>query len=395
MSRGIMRSTENKRISVGLFCRVLPQYRLAIYERLAKADGIDLMVYYSREPKYYSLRTVDPAGRFPHQRIEMKAIRLGNQELLFQPEIKKIVASGRHDVVILSANPRLLSNFPALWAAKRSKVGVVWWSLGIMPNQSRITLNVRRVLMKIPDALVFYTQAEKDFFVSHGVSPEKVFVAQNTVCVNQERAAAAQWSHEDIAAFQQNNGFYGKKVLLFCGQLREKKRVDWLLSALRTIRQNGYDYLLFLIGPDNTQGQAARLASDLDLDDSVRFLGPIYGAEHLAPWFLSARALVVPRAIGLAALHGFAFNLPCITSRDRRYQTPEATALRDGYNCLLYEDGSIHDMAVKIIKLGEDDAVHRSLCANARRTMEEEYTVDRMVDGFVQAIHYAKACVSR
>jgi glycosyltransferase involved in cell wall biosynthesis len=115
----------------------------------------------------------------------------------------------------------------------------------------------------------------------------------------------------------------------------------------------------------------------------------MYGAKQLAPWFLSARALVVPRAIGLAALHGFGFNVPCITSRDRRYQTPEAAALKDGYNSLMYEDGDIEDLSAKIIQLGENDRLQRELSENARRTMDEEYTLDKMVDGFVRAIRYA------
>jgi len=379
----------NQRISVGLFCRVLPQYRLAIYEQLAKRPEIDLTVYYSKEPSYYSLKTVDPEGRFKSELIEMRAWRFGKQEFLYQPDASRLIKSGRFDVVILPGNPRLLSNFPVLLAAKKRKIGVVWWSLGIMPMQSRVTLYARRILMSIPDALVFYTQDEKDFFVSHGIPAEKVFVAQNTVCVKDEKEAAARWTDDDLVAFARKNGFYGRKTFLFCGLLREKKRIDWLFSAFRDVLAKGYKYHLFVIGPDPTGGKYADLASEMGLDGAVRFLGPIHSAEELAPWFLSAKALVVPRAIGLAALHGFAFGLPCITSCDRRYQTPEAAALKDGYNSLLSVDGSIYDLAAKIIELAENDALHARLCENARRTMEEEYTVDKMVDGFVKAIHYA------
>jgi len=381
-------------ISVGLFCRVLPKYRLGIYERLSQRPEIDLTVLYSKEPSYYSLKTVNPDGRFKSELIEMRAWRFGKQEFLYHPDASRLIKSGRFDVVILPGNPRLLSNFPALWACKKHRVGIVWWGMGTMPRQSGLTFYVRRKLMDIPEALVFYTKDEKKFFVSHGIPAEKVFVAQNTICTMKEKEAAGKWSPDLLAAFARENGFLGSKIFLFCGQLREKKRIDWLLSAFRDVLAKGYDYRLFIIGPDGTGGKFQNLASQKGLGDAARFLGPIYAAEQLAPWFLSARALVVPRAIGLAALHGFGFGLPCITSRDRRYQTPEAAALRDGYNSLMYEDGNIDDLSTKIIQLGEDDSLHIELSCNARRTMEEEYTVDKMVDGFCEAIAYAKKQVS-
>lgn len=380
---------KNAAIRVGFFYRVLPSYRLAIMEELARQPGIDLTVYYSSEPSYYSLKTVDPGDRFPSRRIAMKAWRVGGQEILYQPDVKTIVASGKHDVIVLPGNPRLLSNFAALRIAKRNRVGVVWWSLGIMPSQSKVTLFLRRVLMKVPHALVFYTEAERAFYDAHGLPGSRIFVAQNTIGVTEERAAAAKWTPDLLSDFARDNGFHGKKVFLFCGQIREKKRVDWLFRAFSIMRQSRRNDMLFLIGPDGTHGLAARFVSDLKLSDSVRFLGPIYGADALAPWFLSARALVVPRAIGLAALHGFAFGLPCITSRDPRHQTPELVALNDGFNCFLYDDGNLDDLSAKMALLAGDDAVLKEMSANARRTMDEEFTTGKMVAGFVQAIHYA------
>lgn len=383
-----------KKIRVGFFYRMLPHYRLPIMEALSKEKDIDLTVLYSKEPPWYSLKTVDPDGMFPSEVIERKSWRFGKQEFLYHTDATRLIASGKFDVVILPANPRLLSNFPALRACKKHGIGVVWWSLGIMPKQSKVTLAIRRMLMKIPESIVLYTNDERDYFVSKGLPPEKVFVAQNTISVESERQAAMKWSDQRIAKFQVENGIQNKNLFLFCGQLREKKRVDWLLTAFAEVLKSDSDCHLCIIGSGESQEGLSLLSSELGIKRDVTFTGAIYDSIELAPWFISARALVVPRAIGLASFHGFAYGVPCITSADLRHQTPEANALVDNYNCLLYLDGDIGDLAKKMTLIACDGKLYKQLLGNACKTMNEKFTTQKMVDGFCQAIRYAKKCVS-
>jgi glycosyltransferase involved in cell wall biosynthesis len=376
-------------ISVGFFYRVLPSYRLAIMEELARQSGIDLMVYYSTEPKYYSLKTVDPGDRFPNRKIEMKAWRLGSQEILYQPLTKAIIESGKHDVIVLSANPRLLSNFPALYTAKRKRIGIVWWSLGLMANQSPVTMAIRRWLMRIPDAVVLYTKDERDYFVGRGVPPEKVFVAQNTISVGREHAAVSNWDREKGKCFLRDRGLLGKKLLLYCARIYKNKQPDLLLLALQKLVQKDASYHLVVIGSGEYEDGLKKLAAKLHLEGHISWLGPLYDPELLAPWYLGARVKVIPSAIGLASYQSFAYGLPVITSADMRRQSPEAVALKNGYNCLLYKHGNVEDLKSKIETLSNDDRLWSILSANATRTMTEEYTVEKMVRGFVDAIRFA------
>ncbi len=153
---------------LAVLCRILPHYRLAVFERLSKMPGIRLMVYYSREPSYSSLKTIDPRDRFPSRRIEMKAWKWAGQEVLFQPKAREIVDSHMHDVVILSGNLRLLSNLLALVAARRRRIGVVWWTMGRQPLQSRISMRIGMWLTAICDAVLVYTHDEKTFLYQQG-----------------------------------------------------------------------------------------------------------------------------------------------------------------------------------------------------------------------------------
>jgi glycosyltransferase involved in cell wall biosynthesis len=183
----------------------------------------------------------------------------------------------------------------------------------------------------------------------------------------------------------------GKKVFLFCGQLRPRKQIELLFEALRKLRVNDPEYHLVVAGGSPAQSGLQELAGRSGIGDAITWLGPLYNPDELAPWFLMSRALVVPRAIGLAVLHACAYGLPCITTADRRYQTPEVAALRQGYNCCLFRDGDAQDLAEKLRLLAEDDRLQEELGRNARTTIEQEYTMEKMVEGFVQAVSYAAA----
>ena len=319
----------------------------------------------------------------------MKAIRVGNQELLFQPEIKKIIGSGRHDVVILSANPRLLSNFPALYTAKRKRIGVVWWSLGLMPNQSSFTLAIRKSIMRIPDALVFYTDLEKNYFVASGIQADKVFVAQNTIDVSDCLQEEAKWSPDSVEEFRAGQGLQGKKVILYCARLTRWKRLDLLLRAVAELSTNEPKYHLVVIGRGDGENDFKDIAEELNIRDAITWLGPIYEQAKLAPWFLIADVLVVPEVLGLTVFHSFAYGLPVITCDSYDHQAPESVAARHGYNGLLYKQGNLGDLTACISRICKDDNLRSRLSGNAKRTILTEYTPDKMVDGFVQAIRYS------
>jgi len=386
---------QNSVIRVGLFCRVLPQYRLAIYERLAKQPGIDLTVLYSKEPPYYSLKTVHPNGRFKAELIPMRSWRMGNRELLYHTTARRIISSGRFDVVILPGNPRLLSNFPALWAARRHGTGVVWWSLGFMANQSAITLAIRRLLMRIPEAVVLYTEREQEHFLRAGIPEDKVFVAQNTIDVSGCLQEAAKWSPDRLREFARDNGLAGKKVILYCSRLTAWKRLDLLIRALDKLPTSAPEYRLLVIGAGPKEQNYRALAAELHVDSQIGWVGAIYGQQQLAPWFLSADVLVMPEALGLTIFHSFAYGLPVITCDDCKCQGPEYAAMRNGDNGLLYKRGDVDALTASISRICADPTLRSRLSCNARQTVLTEYTPEKMVNGLVHAIRHAQGMASR
>ncbi len=390
----VMIRYEMNKIRVGLFCRVLPKYRLGIYEQLSKRSEIDLMVLYSNEPPWYSLKTVDPNGMFPSEVIEMKAWHFGKQEFLYHTDAARIIASGRFDVVILPANPRLLSNFPALRACKKHRVGIVWWGMAKMYKQKWVTYTLRRYLMKIPEAVLLYTKREAQELTDSGRSEEKIFVAQNTIDTTEMILEFQKWDNNRLLAFKEHYGLEGRKLLLYCARLTEVKRLDILLRSLAALVREDPSYLLAVIGDGGEKGRYVMEAEKLGIREHVRWLGSVYEQAKLAPWFLSAKAFIVPEGIGLAAFQSFAYSLPCITSDSRHHQSPEMEAIIHEENGLLYAHRDIKSLADNIKKICNDEKFRNILQKNAFITITEKYSCEKMVDGFHEAIRYAKKCVS-
>jgi len=129
----------------------------------------------------------------------------------------------------------------------------------------------------------------------------------------------------------------------------------------------------------------------LGLGDHARFLGALYDEEQLAPWFKVAGAFCVPAMLGLPLLHAFGYGLPVVTGDNTQVHGPEIEALRHGENGLLYLDGSVAALAAALRRILENETLRRDMSAAALRTVEERYTIDRMVEGMEAAVRFCAA----
>lgn len=116
-------------------------------------------------------------------------------------------------------------------------------------------------------------------------------------------------------------GFRGQ-IVLFLGRIAKKKGIDLLIRAFAAAA-DGHDALLVIAGPDD-EGIGADLAeirTAVGLQERVRFVGPVYGEDHLAAlsaadiWALTSHtenfgnAVVEAMAAGCAVLVSTEVNL--------------------------------------------------------------------------------------
>jgi glycosyltransferase involved in cell wall biosynthesis len=138
-----------------------------------------------------------------------------------------------------------------------------------------------------------------------------------------------------------------------------------------------------------------RIASESGATDRVIFQNGIYDELKLAPWFLSASVFCYPAHVGLSLIHALWYGVPVITSDNLAAQNPEVVALENGVNGLSYEHGSVESLTGALRTILTNDERRAEMSEAARRSVEEKFTIRRMVDGLEAAIRYAHSTAAK
>jgi glycosyltransferase involved in cell wall biosynthesis len=115
----------------------------------------------------------------------------------------------------------------------------------------------------------------------------------------------------------------GKKVLLYLGRLHPKKNLAALLQGWATLQrehQAAREWVLAIAGWDQGgyEGELERQCSRLNVQDSVRFVGPHFG-EAKAACYLNCAAFVLPslsEGVPMVVLEAWAYAKPVLMTAE-------------------------------------------------------------------------------
>jgi glycosyltransferase involved in cell wall biosynthesis len=242
------------------------------------------------------------------------------------------------------------------------------------------------------DAVLLYTDREAEEWRRLLPAHVNVTGAQNAVDQSDAQRLRADWSAAALTDFAQSQDLTGKRLLLFCGRLRQQPgtRLELAIRALPQLVAAHPEVVLVVIGDGERRHDLEQLAVQLGMTAHVRWLGPIYEEPQLAPWFLSAVCFVYPGSIGLSLLHAMGYGLPVITHDCERRHNPEIAALVPEVNGLVFHEDDAADLARQIRRVLGDDALRERLAAGALDTTTRVFTIDNMADRFLSAVRAAR-----
>ena len=239
--------------------------------------------------------------------------------------------------------------------------------------------------MKLATGCIFYTKERRDFAVSHGFPPARAFVAQNTVCTDEVFQVKSQISEETLSGFITEHRLEGKKILLYIGRLQRRKKPDLLLEVLPSIREHIPNIHLTMIGHGEMEEPLRALIASKNLSEDVSMPGAIFEEESLAPYLLSASLVVMPSAAGLTIQHVFSYGLPVVLGDDMKSHGPEIELIHDNTG-RYFKASDPESLADTVVALLQNEEKLASMKQDCLKLMEEQYTVDNMVKGFVEAV---------
>jgi len=137
-----------------------------------------------------------------------------------------------------------------------------------------------------------------------------------------------------------------KKIILFIGHLFERKGVEYLISALRLVLKKDKNILCCIIGSGHSEDKLKKIASDLDLDNHIKFLGQ-KTHDEIVPYMNACDIFVLPslsEGLPVVLCEALAAGKPVVATKVAG--TPEIVTKNVGF---LVRPKDSNDLSEKII----------------------------------------------
>jgi glycosyltransferase involved in cell wall biosynthesis len=368
---------------VGLQQRVLPMYRAAFFDSLARALPGTLSVFAGAPfpgegiPQAAELR----AARWT--RASNRKLGAGRLSFLWQSGWREWIEAADPEVLILEANPRYLTNGRLMgWMKARGRT-VIGWTLGPARAGKIFSPRVLSYYREFP-ALVVYSNSGAKGFQELGIASERIFVAPNAVeSTTAEALRARPGAREEARAAL---ALDGSPMILFVGRLQPRKRIENLLRACARLEKPSQ---LLIVGDGPDRARLERIADEVF--PAARFTGDLRG-EALGRCFLAADLFVMPGTGGLALQEAMLYGKPVAAAEADGSQRD---LIREHENGWLLPPGD-EEALLRVLRdaLSDPGRLER-MGAASRKIVLETATMEKMVDGFLKAIRFAQRGMER
>jgi glycogen synthase len=169
--------------------------------------------------------------------------------------------------------------------------------------------------------------------------------------------------------------------LLYVGQLIASKGIRTAVETLALLRREPglQEVTLTVAGGPDYDNQIQRLVASMGLDDRVTFLG-LLPREQLPEVYRQHGILLFPSVwnepFSITLLEAMASGAAIVGTQTGG----SAEILEDGVNSLLFEKEDAEACARQILRLLKDSDLYDRLRQQARRTIEQSYRLEHMVD---------------
>jgi glycosyltransferase involved in cell wall biosynthesis len=382
-------SIQSEKIRVAMVQKVFAHYRRAIFRALATHPLLDFTLLRGAEDGPGGMKNIENDPIVKCLVGPTMALPFKERSIYIMPHIVDYARYGDYDVMIFPNEIYCLSLWPLLRVIRKRGKRAVIFSIGFPQYKQWLRDKIRVWWARKVDSMVLYSFAHRERYIKCGVPAEKIFVAPNAVDVDAIKAAEANMTAEKLAEFKKRHNLTDSLNIIHAGRMVDFKQLELLLkAAVKLVKV--FDNLKFiLIGEGPMLKQWQQLGHELGIADNIIWPGAIYEQNELCYWFHSSHLCVAPGQQGLIANLSHSYGVPLITSDSPRWQGPEIQVFTNGKTGLLYRYADIDDLAAKIEELLNNPARRKKMGEEARRTIFEDFTVERMCQGFIDGIQYA------
>lgn len=276
------------------------------------------------------------------------------------------------DVVILFMHLKDKIQPGLIYYCKLHRIPVVFWNKGVSDTDpdNAIKNVVYHHMHNMCDALITYTTDMLSGFEVK--NHHKLFIGWNTVnCTDIDK------SKYDKQALKQKYGIKENTVILYISRMRKSKKPEVLLRAMANVP----DVAVVMMGA----GMTPELQAMVDSASNLYYLGQKYGNEGNEVWAIGD-IFSIPISCGLGINEAIFWNMPIVTMKG--FQPPEIYYVKEG------KTGFITDIEEeykeKLLLLSRDKALLEHMKQECQMEYESEVSIEKMYQGFIDAVKYAR-----
>jgi glycosyltransferase involved in cell wall biosynthesis len=235
--------------------------------------------------------------------------------------------------------------------------------------------NIMAYIVTKVDSFIAISQEIADGLKNDGVHTEKIVNIPNFIDTEKFYPVSSQKRHifKDVLSLNK------EKIINFTGRIVERKGVEILVRAFAKNRGLLISSNLIIVGIGPEESKIRNLLVELDIADNVRFIGQVANVEEL--YQLSDIFVLPSYAEGMpnALLEAMACGLPVIASRIGGV----VDVVEEGKTGILFEPGNVAELSSALKRLLEDGALRRKLGAEARKTIIEKFSIDKVAYEYI------------
>jgi len=352
----------HRRVRVAWLHPVIAHYRVPILNKVESDVRLEVTHFAGDESSGVSV--ADASGE-----VEGRVVRLTNVRIPRRPNViyaigwSRVVRGG-FDVVLTSEAVHNVVNWLLLllrpfFDYKLIVVGHIRPSGDAM----RLATNLRRSYVRRADGIIAYSEEGARQALAWGVAKKRITVWGNTLDLDRIKKARENIEPDRIALLREKL-LGDKRAVAFLGRPTPAKRPEVAIDTILELERRGFPVVLFVIGDSaEVPGLRKRAAGS----ENVRFVGAEFSEERIAEYLSLSEMVFIPGAVGLSAVHAFAYGRPLLTWKLAPHR-PEMEAARHGWNCCLVEECSAAAFADAIVKLLTDKGELARLAEGAGAT---------------------------
>jgi glycosyltransferase involved in cell wall biosynthesis len=306
-------------VRIALLHNIVSPHVVPLFDRLAKADGVRLKVYFLAETDRNRRWGARIDASFDYEILRNWAIRIGKKDLytfFINPTIASALLRDGFDVLV-SVGWDSLAAQAAFALCKLVRRPYIIWSGSTVHEPSwrrTLTLPIVQTIVSGSDAAIAYGSRARDYLVALGADPKRTFTAFNTVDV-EWFARTSDSLLDEREKIRAELGLSEGPVVLYVGQFIERKGAADLLAAHVQLLKRCPEAQLALVGYGQLESRMRRTVAELQIR-AVHFFGHV-AVSDLPRYYVAADCFALPsheEVWGLVLNEAAACGLPLVTT---------------------------------------------------------------------------------